>query len=140
LDFNRPLVVLGDFNADVGADRYHSPSSLSLSHSLFHPSLFSLFTLANSVKVWTHKLRLKNAYDKLTEANNNNNDTNISQNNKHDKAVKNDITWHWKLPLNIKMSAKFDHILYSGLECVKYGVKISGASDYYPIFAHFIHF
>eukprot|EP00026_Physarum_polycephalum_P005794 Phypoly_transcript_05832.p1 GENE.Phypoly_transcript_05832~~Phypoly_transcript_05832.p1 ORF type:complete len:276 (+),score=42.82 Phypoly_transcript_05832:975-1802(+) len=146
LDFRSPIVVLGDFNEDVGAD---------------------------SVKVWTHKLGLKNAYDKLknhgTAINNNttNNNTNTTKtdNNAHNRnstditdsntnintnnntpnnsmiinpPQKNDITWHWELPLNITVRAKFDHILYHKLECVKYGVKISGASDHYPIFAHFM--
>lgn len=88
--------------------------------------------------MWTKKLKMKNSYDKLLEAKaanteNANNNNNSNLNNQNDG-----ITWHWELPLNFTLKAKFDHIFYHNLQCVKYGVKLSGASDHYPIFAHFL--
>jgi hypothetical protein len=77
---------------------------------------------------------------------NNNPDINNYTTNDNNSAIilpgspqKTNVTWHWELPLNITVRAKFDHILYHNLECVRYGVKISGASDHYPIFAHFVY-
>ncbi len=124
VDFRAPLVVVGDFNEDTNANRFVYSFS------------FLIFTIGgtnwqqNSVKVWTKKLALQNAYDKLEQGvQNRNPQTHIT---KEDK-----ITWQWNLPLNITLKAKFDHIFYHKLQCEGYDVKLAGVSDHFPIFAKF---
>lgn len=53
----------------------------------------------------------------------------------HDPSV----TWEWPLPLNMKLSANFDHIFYRKRElvCLSAGVKREGASDHFPVTAVF---
>jgi len=49
------------------------------------------------------------------------------------------ITWEWPLPMNMKLSANFDHIFYrkSELHCLSASVKREGASDHFPVVAEF---
>jgi len=48
-------------------------------------------------------------------------------------------TWEWPLPMNMKLSANFDHIFYrkSELKCLSAGVRREGASDHFPVVAVF---
>lgn len=45
-------------------------------------------------------------------------------------------TWHWSLG-SLNLSARFDHILYSGLHCYSAEVIKGGASDHWPVVAVF---